>query len=160
MDSSLYRVKEHHGGRSIMPIGLRLAKKRYLISRYTRAGLRFFSSEPQEQIIFSGIQPTGVPHLGNYLGALQQWVKLQNQAASSARFLYSIVDLHALTTEQDAERLRRCKRETLATLLAVGLDPARCIIFFQSAVWYTCGRYSTHDKPLSLTRPRFRSTQS
>ena len=86
-------------------------------------------------VIFSGIQPTGVPHLGNYLGALQQWVKLQNEAAPTTQLMFSIVDLHALTSRQDPEQLRRWKRETLAALLAVGLDPERSTIFFQSDVW-------------------------
>ena len=85
-------------------------------------------------VIFSGIQPTGVPHLGNYLGALQQWVSLQTHASPSTKLLFSIVDLHAITVHQNPEELRRWKRETLATLLAVGLDPQRCIIFFQSDV--------------------------
>ena len=85
-------------------------------------------------VIFSGIQPTGVPHLGNYLGALQPWARLQAEALPSTRLLYSIVDLHAITHAQDADRLWRWKRETLATLLAVGLDPERSTIFFQSSV--------------------------
>ncbi len=87
-----------------------------------------------QEVIFSGIQPTGVPHLGNYLGALQQWVRLQNEAAPTTQLLFSIVDLHAITMHQDAEQLRRWKRETLATLLAVGLDPERSTIFYQSDV--------------------------
>lgn len=87
-----------------------------------------------DQVIFSGIQPTGVPHLGNYLGALQQWVRLQNTAHPSTKLLYSIVDLHAITVPQDPERLRRWKRETLATLVAIGLDPDRSILFYQSSV--------------------------
>ncbi|TVY53632.1 Tryptophan--tRNA ligase, mitochondrial [Lachnellula cervina] len=85
-------------------------------------------------VIFSGIQPTGVPHLGNYLGALQQWVRLQNTAHPSTKLLYSIVDLHAITVPQDPEFLRQWKRETLATLLAIGLDPNRSILFYQSSV--------------------------
>ena len=87
-----------------------------------------------QDVIFSGIQPTGVPHLGNYLGALQQWVKLQNEATPKTQLLFSIVDLHAITMHQDAEQLRKWKRETLATLLAVGLDPERSTIFYQSDV--------------------------
>ncbi|KAJ9623640.1 Tryptophan--tRNA ligase, mitochondrial [Taxawa tesnikishii (nom. ined.)] len=89
---------------------------------------------PPAKVIFSGIQPTGVPHLGNYLGALQQWVKLQNEAAKKDTLIYSVVDLHAITLHQDPEHLKRCKTETLATLLAVGLDPKRSIIFYQSDV--------------------------
>jgi tryptophanyl-tRNA synthetase len=85
-------------------------------------------------VIFSGIQPTGVPHLGNYLGALQQWVKLQETSSPKTRLLYSIVDLHAITISQDPRMLKRWKREGLATLLAVGLDPDRSILFYQSSV--------------------------
>lgn len=89
---------------------------------------------PPNSTVFSGIQPTGIPHLGNYLGALQQWVKLQNSAPASTKFIYSIVDLHALTQRQDPVELRRWKRETLAVLLAIGLDPERSILFYQSSV--------------------------
>lgn len=98
-------------------------------------------------MIFSGIQPTGVPHLGNYLGALSQWVALQNEAAAAGsssvggattstptRLLFSVVDLHAITLPQEAAQLRRWRREMLAALLAVGLDPARSTIFHQSSV--------------------------
>lgn len=87
-----------------------------------------------EDVIFSGIQPTGVPHLGNYLGALQQWVTLQNEASPTTQLIFSIVDLHAMTVHQNTGQLRKWKRETLATLLAVGLDPKRSTIFFQSDV--------------------------
>ena len=86
------------------------------------------------RVIFSGIQPTGIPHLGNYLGALQQWVRLQYSEPPSTKLFFSIVDLHALTIRQDREHLRRWKTETLAALLAVGLDPTRSTIFFQSDV--------------------------
>jgi len=86
------------------------------------------------KVIFSGIQPTGVPHLGNYLGALQQWKRMQDEAAPGSRLLYSIVDLHAITMPQQAAMLRQWKREMLAALLAVGLDPSRSIIFYQSSV--------------------------
>lgn len=84
--------------------------------------------------VFSGIQPTGVPHLGNYLGALQQWVKLQNEAAPETTLIYSLVDLHAITVNPDPAELRRWKKESLAMLLAIGLDPKRSIIFHQSDV--------------------------
>ena len=94
------------------------------------------SSRTTSKVIFSGIQPTGVPHVGNYLGALQQWKKLQDEACPSSRLLYSIADLHAITVQQDPGQLREWKRETLAALLAIGLDPERCTIFYQSAVGY------------------------
>ncbi|ROW14356.1 hypothetical protein VPNG_03853 [Cytospora leucostoma] len=85
------------------------------------------------KIIFSGIQPTGIPHLGNYLGALSEWVRLQNEAAPDTKLLYSVVDLHAITIPQKAAELRRWRREMLAALLAVGLDPERSIISYQSS---------------------------
>ncbi|TKA22628.1 hypothetical protein B0A50_07637 [Salinomyces thailandicus] len=84
--------------------------------------------------IFSGIQPTGVPHLGNYLGALQQWVRLQNEASPDTTLIYSLVDLHAITIRQDPTQLRQWKKESFAMLLAIGLDPKRSIIFHQSDV--------------------------
>ncbi len=106
----------------------------HVIKGRTRARDRLYSTTPQKDVIFSGIQPTGVPHLGNYLGALQQWVRMQNDAPASTQLLYSIVDLHAITNSQNAEQLRQWKRESLATLLAIGLDPSRSTIFYQSAV--------------------------
>jgi tryptophanyl-tRNA synthetase len=92
------------------------------------------TTDSPDQVIFSGIQPTGIPHLGNYLGALQQWVKLQDTSTSGTRLLFSIVDLHAITIPQDSVRLKQWKRETLAILLAVGLNPERSILFYQSSV--------------------------
>lgn len=93
-------------------------------------------SSTRPKTIFSGIQPTGVPHLGNYLGALSEWVKLQEKAAEGTKLLFSIVDLHALTVPQDARALRKMKKEMFATLLAVGIDPAKSTIFYQSDVRY------------------------
>ncbi|KAL8923408.1 MAG: hypothetical protein Q9172_003157 [Xanthocarpia lactea] len=96
---------------------------------------RHTSAAPkQRQVIFSGIQPTGIPHLGNYFGALEQWVKIQNSATSTTDLLFSIVDLHAMTLPYDRAQFRLWRRQTLAALLAVGLDPKRSTIFFQSAV--------------------------
>ena len=87
-----------------------------------------------KSVIFSGIQPTGIPHLGNYLGALREWVQIQNDAPPTSRLYFSIVDLHAVTTRLDPENLREWKYQTLAVLLAIGLDPSRSTIFFQSDV--------------------------
>ncbi|PTD10805.1 Tryptophan-tRNA ligase, mitochondrial [Fusarium culmorum] len=88
---------------------------------------------PNPRVIFSGIQPTGVPHLGNYVGALRQWVQLQ-RTEPDAKLIYSIVDLHAITMPQPPEQLRRRKREALAALLAIGIDPERATLFYQSSV--------------------------
>ncbi|KAG8695935.1 Tryptophan--tRNA ligase, mitochondrial, partial [Ceratobasidium sp. 394] len=97
--------------------------------RYTSGG---HVSSPKT--IFSGIQPTGIPHLGNYLGALVNWVSLQRNAAPNDRLFFSIVGLHALTLPQDPVKLRRERLDLLATLLAVGLDPRRSVIFCQDQV--------------------------
>lgn len=81
--------------------------------------------------VFSGIQPTGVPHLGNYLGALESWVSLQSQYPS---VLYSIVDLHSITQPQDPALLRHNILDMAASLLACGIDPKTSILFQQSQV--------------------------
>jgi tryptophanyl-tRNA synthetase len=89
---------------------------------------------PHPKVIFSGIQPTGIPHLGNYLGALRQWVKLQDEAEPDTTLLFSIVDLHAITIKQDPSELARWRKQMLASLYAIGLKRERSIIFYQSAV--------------------------
>ena len=81
--------------------------------------------------IFSGIQPTGFIHLGNYLGAIRSWVKLQEQ---SNNVLYSIVDLHALTVPQEPRKLRDSITDMATCLLACGVDPDKSILFQQSKV--------------------------
>jgi tryptophanyl-tRNA synthetase len=82
------------------------------------------------QRVFSGMQPTNGLHLGNYLGALQKWVKLQDQHDC----IYCVVDLHAITADHDpATLVSRC-REVAAAYIAAGVDPKKSIIFVQSAV--------------------------
>lgn len=95
----------------------------------TRRAFRSSKHGQSGRTIFSGIQPTGVPHIGNYLGAIQQWVRLQDEAGSKTKIYYSVVDLHAITVQQDAEQLRKWKKGSLAALLAAGLNPDRCTIF-------------------------------
>jgi len=80
--------------------------------------------------IFSGIQPTGRKHLGNYLGAIRQYVAGQDRGQA----IYCIVDLHAITVDFDPSELRERLYDTAAIMLAAGLDPARCILFRQSDV--------------------------
>ena len=80
--------------------------------------------------IFSGIQPTGRKHLGNYIGAITQYVAGQDRGEG----IYCVVDLHALTVPYEPEGLRSSVYDTTATLLAAGLDPDRCIFFRQSDV--------------------------
>jgi tryptophanyl-tRNA synthetase len=82
------------------------------------------------QRVFSGIQPSGIPTLGNYLGAIRNWVAMQNDHSC----LWCVVDLHAITTWQDPQALRRQSLEMAAVLLACGIDPERHILFLQSSV--------------------------
>ncbi|KAJ3299008.1 hypothetical protein HK104_010090 [Borealophlyctis nickersoniae] len=88
----------------------------------------------------SGIQPTGVPHLGNYLGALTNWVRMQADPVGGQEgnvlpsHLYSIVDLHALTVPQEPAVLRKNVTDMAACFLACGIDPAKSILFRQSRV--------------------------
>ncbi|KAI8963554.1 hypothetical protein F5Y11DRAFT_346367 [Daldinia sp. FL1419] len=99
------------------------------------SGTENVAKKPEGKVIFSGIQPTGVPHLGNYLGALRQWKKLQDDAKPGDKLLFSVVDLHAITMPQDSKVLRLHRREMLAALFAIGLDPDKgSTIFFQSSV--------------------------
>jgi tryptophanyl-tRNA synthetase len=80
--------------------------------------------------ILSGMQPTGNLHLGNYLGALKNWVKLQD----TGECYYCVVDLHAITTPQDPHQLRNATRETAAAYIAAGIDTRKSALFVQSAV--------------------------
>ncbi|EZF32893.1 tryptophan-tRNA ligase [Trichophyton interdigitale MR816] len=118
----------------------RYIPSKYSISaKYNRQWLRYSSTTtepapPKETVVFSGIQPTGIPHLGNYLGALRSWVDLQNTSSPDTKLIYSIVDLHALTLPKPAEDLRRWRKEALAVLLAIGIKPERATLFYQSDV--------------------------
>ena len=78
--------------------------------------------------VFSGIQPSGASHLGNYLGAQQNYVRLQDEYEA----IYAIVDMHALTTVHDGAELRQLSHDMVLDLLAVGLDPERCALIRQS----------------------------
>ncbi|KAH8794610.1 hypothetical protein DL96DRAFT_1305744 [Flagelloscypha sp. PMI_526] len=90
------------------------------------------SNKPQPpRVIFSGIQPTGIPHLGNFLGAILSWVRLQRTAQPDDLLYFCTVGWHALTLPQDPVELRNNRRDMLAILLASGLDPKRSVIFHQ-----------------------------
>ncbi|GBQ16299.1 tryptophan--tRNA ligase [Swaminathania salitolerans] len=82
------------------------------------------------QRVFSGIQPTGVPQLGNYLGAIRNWVKLQNDHDC----VFCLVDMHALTIFRDPQQLRTDSLAQAACLIASGIDPSRHVLYNQSAV--------------------------
>lgn len=87
-------------------------------------------SEQKRKVIFSGIQPTGVPHLGNYLGAIKNWSTLQEQF----NCIYSIVNMHSITLRQDSTKLRQNSRDMLTLLLACKIDPDKSIVYYQSSV--------------------------
>lgn len=82
--------------------------------------------------IFSGVQPTGNLHLGNYLGAIKNFVTLNNDTENEC--IFCVVDLHAITVKQDSKELRNNIRETVATFIASGINPKKSIIFNQSQV--------------------------
>ena len=96
--------------------------------------------------VFSGVQPTGNLHLGNYLGALRQFVELQEDHEC----IYCVVDMHAITVPQDPKELKEHILDIAALYLAVGIDPKKSIIFVQSDVsqhaelsWVlTCNSYT------------------
>ncbi|CAH1117836.1 unnamed protein product [Phaedon cochleariae] len=102
---------------------------RYLSSDASENNLQTQSQYPKR--IFSGIQPTGAIHLGNYLGAIAQWVKLQNNGED---MILSIADLHSMTIPHDSKKLSRNILEITATLLGCGIDPEKAILFQQSTV--------------------------
>jgi len=87
-------------------------------------------SEAAHKRVFSGIKPTGEPHLGNYIGAIRRWVALQDEFES----FFCIVDLHALTMPWDAKRLNDQSRGFGAALVACGIDPDKSVLFRQSQV--------------------------
>ncbi|MBD5559586.1 MAG: tryptophan--tRNA ligase [Clostridia bacterium] len=82
------------------------------------------------QTIFSGIQPSGELTLGNYLGAVRNWVLLQDRY----KCYYCVVDLHAITVRQDPARLRQRTLDVMALLVAAGIDPEKCVLYMQSHV--------------------------
>ena len=83
--------------------------------------------------VFSGMQPTGSLHLGNYLGAMVQWIEMQK----THECIYCVVDLHAITVWQDPGELRHSIRQVTAAYIASGLDPQKSILFNQRS-WRGC----------------------
>jgi tryptophanyl-tRNA synthetase len=86
--------------------------------------------EQQKKVLFSGIQPTGIITIGNYIGALRNWVKLQDECEC----IYCVVDMHSITAEQVPAQLRKNTLELLALYIACGIDPKKCTLFVQSHV--------------------------
>ena len=86
--------------------------------------------QESKKVIFSAIQPSGTLTLGNYLGALKNWVALQDEF----NCIYSVADLHAITVRQESAKFRKQIIETFALLLAIGIDPQKSLVFIQSQV--------------------------
>ncbi len=114
--------------------------------------------------VFSGIQPTGNIHIGNYLGALKQFVELQNDSEC----IYCIVDLHSITVPQDPKKLRESIKSVAALYLAVGVDPEKSIVFVQSDVsghselsWIlTCNAYTGELSRMTQYKQKSREKES
>ena len=119
-----------HSGERLRPDAVEAARSARRLASEPRDSLarRVRSPDPR---IFSGIQPTGRKHLGNYIGAIRQYVEGQDRGDPA---IYCIVDLHAITVAYDPAELRERLHDTTAILLAAGLDPERCILFRQSDV--------------------------
>ncbi|MBQ9534807.1 MAG: tryptophan--tRNA ligase [Clostridia bacterium] len=84
----------------------------------------------RKKVVLSGIQPSGIPHLGNYIGAIRNWKRMEDEFDC----LYMIANMHSITVRQDPAKLRRQTYEGFATLLAAGLDPEKSILFVQNQV--------------------------
>jgi tryptophanyl-tRNA synthetase len=87
-------------------------------------------TKDNKKIVFSGVQPSGVLHLGNYLGALAQWVEMQNQS----NCIFCVVDYHAITVKQEPKELNRRILDVVKTYLAAGINPEKSVIFQQSDI--------------------------
>ncbi len=87
-----------------------------------------------KKTILSGAQPSGNLTIGNYLGALRNWVNLQNESVETHNFLYCVMDMHAITVRQVPAELRRRTLETVAIYMACGIDPEKSLLFVQSHV--------------------------
>ncbi len=89
---------------------------------------------PSTMRVVSGIQPTGNLHLGNYLGAIRNWVRMQDEMADGSQCLFFLADLHAISQPHDPAELKRATLEMAAALVACGIDPGRSILFNQAQV--------------------------
>ena len=89
-----------------------------------------FNFDKNKKIVFSGVQPSGILHIGNYLGALAQWVEMQ----SENNCVFCVVDYHAITIKQNPKELSSHILDTVKMYLAAGIDPEKSVIFQQSDI--------------------------
>ena len=114
--------------------------------------------------VFSGVQPTGNIHIGNYLGALRQFVQLQDDNDC----IYCVVDMHSITVPQDPKELRQHTLDVAALYMAIGLDPEKAILFVQSDVsghaelsWIlTCSSYTGELSRMTQFKEKSRNKES
>lgn len=106
------------------------ASRGYSTSVQTSAISKF----PEGSTIYSLIQPTGRIHLGNYLGAIRNWRDISSIESRDTKYIFGIADLHALTLPQDPVILKKNRYEAIASILAAGIDPEKCILYHQSSV--------------------------
>jgi tryptophanyl-tRNA synthetase len=118
----------------------RYLKPKSINRAFTRTSVRAYSEASSQyqikdnSIIFSGIQPTGIPHLGNYFGALDLWTRLQNNHSDKSKLIFSIVDLHSITLPQNPVELKESIQEMATLILSCGIDPEKSVLYRQSAV--------------------------
>ncbi|KAK9484031.1 hypothetical protein V1527DRAFT_471256 [Lipomyces starkeyi] len=130
----MFRVLIVNNGSAMIP---QFAPKRLIRGQYLRQTHCILRGQIRLKgsTVFSGMQPTGVAHLGNYLGALRAWGQLS--ASTPPQFdntIFSIVDMHALTVPPPPDKLREYKRTAAALIIASGVDPEKCILYVQSEV--------------------------
>lgn len=113
----------------MLRIGIRAVRNKATVASIDRV-----SEFPTGSRIFSLIQPTGKIHLGNYLGALKNWKHIANEAPPSVSCFFGTADLHSLTIQPEPNTLRENRDGAIASLLSLGLDPHRCVIFHQSSI--------------------------
>lgn len=113
---------------------IRSSAVRAIRNKASVASIDRISEFPADGRIFSLIQPTGNIHLGNYLGALKNWKDVAKRAPATVDCFYGTADLHSLTSTPNPDKLRENRNNAIASLLSLGLDPHRCVIFHQSNI--------------------------
>lgn len=89
---------------------------------------------PSGSTVFSLVQPTGKLHLGNYLGAIRNWREICHTESPSSKYIFGIADLHAITVPQNPQTLKQGRYDIIASIIAAGVDPEKCILYHQSSV--------------------------
>ncbi|SCU93040.1 LAMI_0E13014g1_1 [Lachancea mirantina] len=117
-------------------VSIRNASRRLYSARVKTTDFKITAQDvPDDSVVFSMIQPTGRFHLGNYLGAVRVWKDLCDLKGDNIKLLFGVADLHAITVPKpDGSKFRQLRNEAIASILAVGVDPSKAIVFHQSSV--------------------------